>query len=380
MIPIYKPYLPKESLKYAHDALDGGWISSANGKYLELVKNELKYDTGAKFVILTNTGTAATHLVARVLKKKYPEIHNIIVPSNVYVAAWNAFLFDKAFTLFPVDADIETWNMDLDMVESMYEPNTAILVTHNLGNITNVPELKKRFPDAVFVEDACEAFGGFYYNSLERIRHAGTASLAGSLSFYGNKNVTSGEGGAFLTDDPHLARFAFKTKGQGQRTNVKFVHNLLGYNYRMTNVQAAILYGQLQIVSEIFSRKEAIFSLYDELFNEVDNIVIQKVSPKTINSNWMYGIRIPGSPGFPVAERFMNTRGIDIRPMFYPINSHTYIAENRYVNTTRGPYRNSEKLSQECFCIPCYPELSLEDQIKVAEAVVSYSFSGKKDV
>ena len=130
-------------------------------------------------------------------------------------------------------------------IKPLIDDNTAILVVHNIGNIINVPKLKLEFPNTVILEDNCEGFLGKYDN-----KYTGTESFASSISFFGNKTITSGEGGAFITNDDDVFEYINKIKSQGQ-SNEKFIHDVLGYNYRMTNIQAAILYGQLDSLSEI---------------------------------------------------------------------------------------------------------------------------------
>ena len=244
MIPIYKPYFTENNLKYAHEALSSGWVSS-QGEYLDIVKNKLKEFLNCKKLILTNNGTTATHLIALALKYKYPHIKKIIVPNNVYVAAWNSFLFDKEYELVPIDADLDTWNFDLNKLESVIDEDSAVLIVHNIGNVIDVPMLKNRFPNTIFIEDNCEGFLGKYGD-----KYTGTDSFASSISFFGNKTLTSGEGGAFITNDCDVFEYINKIKSQGQ-SNEKFIHDVLGYNYRMTNVQAEILLGQLECIDEI---------------------------------------------------------------------------------------------------------------------------------
>ena len=248
MIPIYQPYFTQKNLEHAHKAIDSGWISS-QGEYLDLSKNKLKELLGCKRLILTNNGTTATHLLALALKYKHPHITKIIVPNNVYVAAWNSFLFDKNYELIPIDSDLNTWNFDITKIKSLIDENTAILVVHNIGNIVNVPKLKIEFPNTVILEDNCEGFLGKYGD-----KYTGTESFASSISFFGNKIITSGEGGAFITNDDDVFEYINKVKSQGQ-SNEKFIHDVLGYNYRMTNIQAAILYGQLDSLNEIKEKK-----------------------------------------------------------------------------------------------------------------------------
>ena len=347
MIPIYTPYLTKDNLKYAHEAIDSGWISS-QGVYLDLVKNELKEILGCKYLILTNNGTTATHLLSIALKYKYPNIKKIIVPNNVYVAAWNSFIFDKNFELIPIDADLNTWNFNTDKIQEKLDEDTAILVVHNIGNVINVPNLQQRFPNTIILEDNCEGFLGKYEG-----HYTGTKSFASSISFFGNKNITSGEGGAFMTNDDDVFKYINIIKNQGQ-SDKKFIHNVLGYNYRMTNIQAAILYGQLNDIDIILDKKKKIFEQYKVELNGLKNILFQEEEEKTSHSNWMFGIRITNIDLIikKELELFLYESGIDSRPMFYDINSHHYLSDIK-TDTT-----NAKILQTQCIILPSYPELT----------------------
>jgi perosamine synthetase len=347
MIPIYKPYLNKENLKHAHDAVDSTWISS-QGEYLDYVKNELKSLIGCEKIILTNNGTTATHLLALALKYKYPNITKIIVPNNVYVAAWNSFLFDKNYELIPIDVDLDTWNIDIDKIADKLDENTAILIVHNIGNIINVPELKQRFPDTIIMEDNCEGFLGKYGDNF-----SGTESFASSISFFGNKSITSGEGGAFVTNDEDVFDYINTVKNQGQ-SDIKFLHSVLGYNYRMTNLQAAILYGQILDINKIIEMKNKVFNEYKQQLNNIPDISFQKEQTNTIHSNWMFGIRFHN---FDLEtkrklELYLFEAGIDTRPMFYSINKHPYLSHIECETT------NADLLQSQCLILPSYPELT----------------------
>jgi len=347
MIPIYKPYLTKENLKYAHDAIDSTWISS-QGEYLDLVKNYLKDLLKCNKIILTNNGTTATHLLALALKYKYPHINKIIVPNNVYVAAWNSFLFDKNYELIPIDADLETWNFDLEKIEEKLDENTAILVVHNIGNIINVPKLKIRFPNTIIMEDNCEGFLGKYED-----KYTGTDSFASSASFFGNKNITSGEGGIFITNDDDVFDYINTVKNQGQ-SEEKFIHNILGYNYRMTNIQAAILYGQLLDLDIILNKKEEIFQYYKNNLKDVENLQFQKIVDNTVHSNWMFGIRFTkfNLEKTKDLQLYLYKNGIETRPMFYDIKKHSYLS-NIDCET-----KNAKILQSQCIILPSFPNLT----------------------
>jgi perosamine synthetase len=364
MIPIYKPYLPNDSLKYAHEALDSTWLSS-QGKYISMVQEKLQELLNVKYVLPLNNGTSACHLLAKALSTKHNK-NEIIVPNNVYVAAWNAFLFDNNYNLYAVEADLNTWNYKLSELDKAIalQPNAAVLIVHNIGNINNVPELKRKYPNTLFVEDNCEGFIGTYEGA-----YSGTASYASAISFFGNKNITSGEGGAFVTNDEETYLFAKCIQGQGQ-SDVRFVHKDLGYNYRMTNIQAAILYGQLEILPEIMEMKEEIFTDYRLALKNRQDILYQTIEPNTHHSNWMFGVRVPGNASYLHAETYFKNNGIEIRPMFYPINIHKHLKDNYTVEY--GSCTNAELLNRECFILPSYPELTTEERAYILDTLNHY--------
>lgn len=372
MIPVYKPYLPPGALDKAHEALDSTWLSS-QGKYIQIVQEKLQELLNVKYVLPLNNGTSACHLMAKCASKfrhkKFNENMKIqvIVPNNVYVAAWNAFLFDSHFILIPIEADLNTWNYDLDRLDEAITrlPNAMVLVVHNIGNIINVPELQRKYPDTTFIEDNCEGFLGTY----EGLR-SGTASYCSAISFFGNKNITSGEGGAFVTNDEDAYLFAKCVQGQGQSSK-RFVHSELGYNYRMTNIQAAILCGQLDLLPQILSLKSGIFDIYRRAFDSREDIKIQAIDPNTTHSNWMFGVRIPGNPGYDQAEAFFKTHGIEVRPMFYPLNAHRHLKFNG-MNVYGCNYTTAEQLNRECFILPSYPELNIGEQTHIIYNVNEY--------
>lgn len=361
MIPVYKPFLNEKNCKFAHEAINSGWISS-QGKYLDVVKSELQNSFNFQKVILTNNGTTATHLLAIALKYKYPQIKKIIVPNNVYVAAWNSFLFDRYYELIPVDCDLDTWNFDLKKLQNIVDNETAILVVHNIGNIINVPELKSKFPNTVILEDNCEGFTGKYSNKF-----SGSDSFASSISFFGNKTLTSGEGGAFITNDEDTFLYINKVKSQGQ-SEEKFIHDVLGYNYRMTNVQAAILYGQLLDLRTIKELKHNVFENYKNNLKNVENIFFQRIEPDTEHSEWMFGVRINNFTKLDKKnlELHLYKSGIETRPIFYPINKHSHLSN------IESEIKNAEILESQCIILPSFPELTKNQISLICDKIKFY--------
>jgi len=345
MINVYEPFLNKENTKYAHDAIDSTWISS-HGKYINLIKDSLSELSGNKYVLLCNNGTTATHLLAIGLKYKYPKVKNLIVPNNVYVAAWNSFLMNPIFNIIPVDSNLETWNMDSkkldDTISEYSHEDTAILIVHNIGNIINVPQLKIKYPNFTFIEDNCEGFLGEYDGFK-----SGSKSFLSSVSFFGNKTLTCGEGGAVFTDDEDVFEYLNSVRTQGS-TSKKFIFDKLGYNYRMTNVQAALLYGQIQSIDSIIENKNKIFEFYRKNLNGYVNF--QKNEDNTKNSNWMFGIKYNN---FDISKLSLSLyeQGIETRPMFSPISYHKHLKKYSIDN------ENSEILYKNVMILPSHPNL-----------------------
>lgn len=368
MIPVYKPFLPKESIDYACEAISSTWISS-QGKYITLATQKLQDKLNVKNLLLVNNGTSATHLLAKAVNYKYLNIKHVIAPNNVYVAALNSFLFDKNFKINTFDADLKTWNININNIDKT--KNKLFLIVHNLGNIINVPLLKQKYPNNVFVEDNCEGLFGKYDGE-----YSGTQSFASSISFFGNKNITSGEGGAVIINDDSTYDYIKSIHGQGQSSK-RFIHDYLGYNYRMTNVQAAILYGQLGYIDYILEKKQLIFNNYFTLLKNISNVSFQEQEKNTSHSMWMFGIRINNNISYEVAEEFFKNKKIEIRPMFYPISCHKHLLNNKYIKINSCD--NAKILNKECIILPSYPELTYTEQSYIADCVLEYcTFINKK--
>ena len=359
MIPIYKPFWPENSRKYAIQALEDCWLINHQNNII--VEEKLAEMLSVKHVLLACNGTAAMHLVERCLQYRHPEITRIIVPNLVYVAAWNTFLMEGKYELVMAKTNEYTWNFDVSHALSLIDrSNTAILAVHNLGNPLPVPLLVKC--GVPVVEDACEALFGSYLG-----KKVPAAGLASALSFFGNKTITSGEGGAFVTNDDELADYALRLRGQGQ-TKQKYVHDILGYNYRMTNVQAAILRGQLEHIDEILNRKADIWNYYDESFSNREDVFPQVTEMDSSHSMWMYGIMIPNrTESFEVKQTFFNSRGVDIRPMFYPMGYHAHLNSNSNVRICDDEIGNI--ISESSIMLPSFPDLTREEQSIVISSV-----------
>lgn len=330
MIPVYKPHINDKIRTNLLDVFHSGWFSC--GKYNDIVIERLKARFGFKYVILTNNGTNAVHLCASVIKHFSRSIE-IDVPDNIYSAAISPFVREN-YKLFNHTPDPETWCSNLS------GDHDIALVVHNINGILDVRKIREKYDYTI--EDCCEALGGKYGN-----HYVGTLSDCGAFSFFANKNITCGEGGLFVTKHKKFYDYAKLLWGQGL-SDVKYIHSVAGYNYRMTNIQASILDAQLDDFDVIMQKKQELFSTYYQTFDD-DRYIIQKQSPDTTPANWMFGIGIRGYSARYIASKLC-LAGIDTRPMFCPLNRHAYI------NCLKES-REAVNLWKSIVIIPSYPDL-----------------------
>lgn len=364
MIPIYKPYINKYK-KSALDSIDSEWISN-HGIYIPLASEKLATLLGVKYCILMNNGTSATQCLFEALRYTYTHIEKIYVPNNTFVAPLNCGLKCYDISIFEVMALNEN-TMNIDTSEEYImslDKNSAMVVVHNLGNVVNVPRLKRLRPDMIFVEDNCEGLFGTYEGM-----YSGTASLCSSVSFYGNKTLTTGEGGAFLTNDKDVYDY-IKTMYSHGMSEERYIHNVLGTNYRMTNVQAGFLYDQLNDIEHILSLKRKIFERYDVILEkEFKSGSLKKLFDEkdTTNSKWMYCVIMTKKKYKPL-EHYMNERNIQIRPFFYDVHSHDHL---------QGLHKHKEQqftneITDHGIMLPSYPELTYDQQKYIVLTLIEF--------
>ena len=357
-IPIYIPLL-KHYKKSALDAIETEWISN-HGKYIELATKKLKEIINAKNIILMSNGTVATHCLFLSLKYKYPNITKIYVPNNVYVAVYNCALMEYDLSNLEVlKINKDTWNMEDDEEYLLsLEKNSAIVIVHNVGGIINVDQIKSIRPDIILLEDNCEGFFGKYNG---KFTSTSENILCSSISFYGNKTITTGEGGAFITNDDDVYNYIKRVYSQGMSL-YKFVHDIHAYNYRMTNIQAAFLFDQLNDIDTILNLKENVFKNYEILLNneiKENKISLQKINSNCERANWMFTVKLNNNiKSIEELNEYFLTNKIEIRPFFYPYNKHEHLKNLLYNDNNLI----SENLNKNIIMLPSFPELSLKQQ------------------
>lgn len=362
MIPVYSPYKLGESKTFLNEIIDDNWVSFS-GKYVKLCEKELERRLNINHVLLTNNGTSATHCLFKAIKWKYPNCKHIYIPNNCFIAVYNTALheYEKSnIKIIPIDAD--TWNMNMKYIND-FEPNSALILVHNIGNIIPIQKIMEERPDIVLVEDNCEGFMGKYGEKF-----SGTLSLCSSISFFPNKHITSGEGGAFCTNDMELYKYIKKYCRQGI-TDEKYKYDLLGQNYRMSNVNACLLYSQLNLLDEILDIKNKLFSLYRKYLDN-NKISFQKQEENTLHSNWMFPIKFKSNISDDEVQNrnlYFNKNNIEIRPFFCDYKYHKHLADLDVMNEQYPDIYN------QIIILPSFPDLS-ETNIKyIAEKVNEYA-------
>lgn len=347
MIKLSTIYNLKDSKKYINEVIDSNWISFT-GKYVNKCETFLQDKLNVKHVLLTNNGTSATHCIIKSIKIKNPNCNKIYVQNNCYIAVYNMILTEfKKEQIVILPTDKETWNLDLNYLNHI-EKNAALVVINNIGNILPIRIIKEKRPDIIIVEDNCEGFMGKHNNV-----YSGTESLSSAISFYANKHITCAEGGAFITNDTMIYNKIKSFCRQGN-TDKKFIHNVLAFNYRLNNINAALLFSQLEKLDEIIEKKKYIYSTYINLLKDIKNIKVQKILPNTEHSCWLIGINFQNiSHSYEEIDKIFRNNNIEIRPFFYDIRKHKHlkkieVLDNKYFNNN-------------IILLPLHPKLKKKD-------------------
>jgi perosamine synthetase len=318
-IPVYEPLLGDEELANVVTAVRSGWISSL-GAFIPEFERAFAAFCGARHAIAVSNGTAALH-VALVAVGVGPG-DEVLVPSLTFVATANTVRYCGATPVF-VDADPTTWCMQPTGLDALVTPRTkAIVPVHLYGHpcdMDPILDVARRRGLAV-VEDAAEAHGAEY-----RGHRVGTLGAIGCFSFYGNKIITTGEGGMCVTDDPLLAERLRLLRDHGMDPKRHYWHDLVGYNYRMTNLQAAIGVAQVKKLPGFLEQKRLLAGWYAELLAPLaaaGRIHLQPEAPWAKSVFWMYSVLLADGPVSRDQVRArLGDRGIDTRPFFHPIHA-----------------------------------------------------------
>lgn len=313
-IPVYQPDLSGNERAYVDECLESTWISS-KGKFVTAFEQAFAAHIGAEFATAVCNGTTALHLALLALGIGPGD--EVIVPTLTYIASANAITYTGATPVF-VDSSREDWQMDpADVARKITARTRAVMVVHLYGHPCDMDEIMTiaRGHRLFVIEDAAEAFGSRYKG-----QHVGTFGDIATFSFYGNKTITTGEGGMVVTRDPTLYDRATHLKGQGLAAHRQYWHDVVGYNYRMTNICAAIGLAQLERCEETLRRKRELAQLYRRKLAELP-LEIHASTPDVVHSYWMVSILVPSLQDRDPLRDALAREGIETRPIFFPVHT-----------------------------------------------------------
>ena len=376
-IPLSVPTLKGNELKYIKECIDSEWVSSA-GKYVDLFEENISDYTGAKYAIACVNGTAALQVSLQLAGVEPGD--EVIVSTLTFIASVNAITYNNAKPIF-IDVD-KYYNLDEEKTIEFIKNETffkngftyninnnskirAIIPVHVWGNACQFNKLinlcKKR--NITVVEDAAESLGTFYNNG----KHTGTIGKLGCLSFNGNKIITTGGGGMILTDDKSLAEKAKYLTTQAKDDPIRYIHDEVGYNFRLTNIQAALGVAQLEQLPKILLRKKEINAFYQSKIKNIEGLSLSNSPDYADNNHWINLLQIDNKI-YPEDRELLMKRleanGIQTRPVWR-------------LNHKQKPYRDcqnykidkAKKLVKNSLCLPSSSNLSNNSLNRIVSAL-----------
>jgi perosamine synthetase len=353
IIRVCEPRLDGNELRYLTECIESNWISSAGG-FVRKFETAFARAVGCEFGIACTSGTSALHLALATLGLGPGD--EVVVPTFTMIASANAVTYTGATPVL-VDAEPETWNMDVRQLESKVTAQTkAIMVVHTYGHPVDmdpVLDLARRYGVRV-LEDAAEAHGAQYHGAP-----VGSIGDLAAFSFYGNKIITTGEGGMLTTNNAEIARIARRLRDHAFSDERHFWHTYPGFNYRMTNLQAAVGLAQTERLPELVEARRKNARRYHDRLRELGGLRLPAEAPGVKNVFWMYGVLVQDDFGCSRDElrRRLARQGIETRTFFVPVHLQP-IYHRRYREQT---YPVAERLCRQGMYLPSGPGLSDED-------------------
>lgn len=356
MIPVYQPSLTGNEKKYVNECLDTTWISS-KGKFVNMFEDAFAKYVGVKHGALCSNGTVALHLALLALGIGPGD--EVIVPTFTYIASVNAIRYVGATPVF-VDSLMDTWQMDPKQFEKKITSKTrAVIVVHLYGHPCDMDSIMKiaREHDIFVIEDTAEAIGSRYKDAV-----VGSIGDISCFSFFGNKTITTGEGGMVMTNDSTLYDRVCRIRNQGNALDREYWNDILGYNFRGTNIMAAIGLAQLEQIDSFIARKIEIGEMYKKSFASLPIKTHEPVGD-VYHTKWMCSILVSEPEERNALRAFLKEKDIETRPTFHPAHTMPMYSEkfDRYpvaeyigwrgINLPSWPGLTDEQVQYICDCV-----------------------------
>ena len=372
MIPVNEPSLGQRELEYVTECVRTGWVSSSGSFITEFEEGWAKY-CGKRYGIAVNNGTTALQLATACLGLKPGD--EVIMPTFTIISCALAVIYNGGIPVL-VDSEPSTWCMDAAQIEQKITPRTrAIMPVHIYGHpvdMDGILDLADKHGLAV-IEDAAEAHGAEYLSRRNTPqsawRRCGSFGTLSCFSFYANKLITTGEGGMVLTDDPMLAEKARSLRNLSFQSTRRFYHEETGFNFRLTNLQAALGLGQLERIDAIVARKRWIGTEYARRLRGLSGVQLPTEEPWARNVYWMYGLVLSEASGMDAAQLAakLKGQGVDTRPFFLGMHEQPVFQDRRLFANEHHPV--AERLSRQGLYLPSGLALTEEQLSTVCEAV-----------
>lgn len=357
-IPISQPSITQKEIDYVLDAVKSGWVSSL-GKYIDIFEEKFALYCGTKYAIATSSGTTALHLALVSLGVSADD--EVIVPDLTFVATGNAVKYTGAKNI-TVDIDENTLCISSEAIKKAITNKTkAIIPVHLYGHPANMEEINKiaKEHNLFVIEDAAEAHGAEVNG-----KKVGSLSNLGVFSFYGNKIITSGEGGMITTDDKELYKKIRYLRDHAMSKEKRYWHTEVGFNYRMTNLQAALGVAQFERIDELLAKKKEIFEWYQDGLKDIEGIKLNYQTSWAKNVYWVVCLELDGYKESQRDEfiQKLKDQNIDSRPYFYPV-SDMPMYDNANTPITHMVYQRGVNL-------PSYFDITKEQVQYVCEEII----------
>lgn len=360
-ISVLEPLLGGNELEYVTECIKTNWISS-QGKYVQKFEDEIMQYTGAKYALAVSNGTVALHLAIVALGIQAGD--EVIVPDITFGATLNAVILAGAIPVI-VDVDRNSWNISLEKIEKSITSKTkAIMPVHIYGAPCDMPEVMEIAAKhkLLVIEDCAEALG----SSISG-KHVGTFGDAGTFSFFGNKVITCGEGGAVIFNDESSYNRAKILRDHGMTPGKRYWHDVVGFNYRLTNLQAAVGCAQFEQLPDFREKRKLLFSWYEKHLLPSGYFDVQVYNKDYQSSYWLFTVLINKNCSI---ERDLlidklAKKGVDSRPVFYPMSKMPPFRE--YPTNLDG---TGETISSKGISLPTSVYLTEDDVIKISKRII----------
>lgn len=369
MIPVNVPLLNGNEKKYLEECIDSGWISS-EGPFVSRFENEFSKYVGKDYGIAVSNGSAALDVAIKALN--FEKGSEVICPTFTIISPVQS-LISQGLVPVLVDSNEDTWNMDVHQIEAKITSKTkAILVVHIYGlpvDMNPILQLAKK-NNLKIIEDAAEMHGQTYNG-----KKCGAFGDVSIFSFYPNKHITTGEGGMILTSDANIAERCKKLRNLCFEKERRFVHKEIGWNYRMTNMQAALGVAQLEQIDTIIQRKRAIGKKYNEHFsNKIDLHLPLAQTKYAENIYWVYGLIAKTEEQSVRVQKKLGELKIGTRPFFWCMHEQPVFNNLGFFNSNKFPV--AEKLARNGFYIPSGLGITNTQIDEVAENLIKIITNG----